>query len=275
MQKKILKSYRNDLIVDNGQLQLYRLIPTAKVESLGPFVFVDYYSASGGRGIGQDPHPHAGIEVLSYLFQGYVQHRDSRGFVDRIAAGDAQYIKAGRGILHAETHLNPMRKGIQLWLSLPPDRQLDEPTYAAYRAANFPVIKVGNNQIKIIAGNLNDIEGPVVTVSKTFLFHIELRDKNEVTLEVDEAIELGALVINGQASFSGKIVSPGDLAIFGDGNEIALKAEGDAFPVDVVILGGIKINYPLVFHGPFVMDSMEKIKSAYENYKNGSMGKLI
>lgn len=274
MQRQVTKIYRNGPFVNNGEILAYRLLPTNNIESIGPFVFIDSYSTTAKRGLGQEPHPHAGIEVLSYLFKGHGEHRDSRGFVDRIKGGEAQHIKAGRGILHAETPLEAVRQGLQLWLSLPPENLFDDPTYAAYRATAIPTFDLGSAQVKVVAGNLNEHKGPVTTVNESFLVHVELKDKNEVTLDVDESIELGVFVVNGQASVSENSLSIGDIAIMSSGNKITIKAEGTDFPVDIAILGGTKINYPLVFHGPFVMNSVENIRRAYESYHNGSMGQL-
>lgn len=274
MQREITNIYRNLPLVDNGQLLAFRLLPLKKIESLGPFVFCDNFYATGGRGMGQSPHPHAGIELISYLLKGRGEHRDSKGFVDQIKAGESQHIKAGSGILHAETPLESIRQGLQLWLSLPPEHQFDDPTYAAYRAESIPTINYRNTQIKVIAGKLNDLLGPITTVRESLLAHIQFNDNSEVTIEVNENLELGAFVMNGQASISGKAFSLGDIAVLNNGKKITIKSEGDQFPVDVAILGGVKINYPLVFHGPFVMDTWENILRAYRDFYNGNMGTL-
>jgi quercetin 2,3-dioxygenase len=274
MQREISKIYSNNPVIDDGQMLLYRLLPMYAVESVGPFVFVDYYAASGGRGIGQGPHPHAGIEVLSYLLKGHVEHRDSQGFIDRICDGEAQHIKAGRGIIHAETPLAPARQGLQLWLSLPPDHLFDEPTYASFKATTIPQIQLGSASVKVIVGTFNEFKGPVRTVNESLLWHIHLKDSKVVTLEVNDNMELAVIVLNGQACIAGKTVSQGDLALLSQGSQIMIESNEESFPVDLAIFGGTKINYSLVFHGPFVMDSEENILRAYEDYRNGKMGVL-
>ena len=126
-----------DTVIDNGDMRLFRALPTAARDALGPFVFIDHYRSLTARGIGDQPHPHAGIEVISYLLEGGVEHRDSMGFRDQIGPGDAQWIRAGRGILHAEKPTGP-RHGLQLWTSLPPDQKFAEPAYGSWRVADLP-----------------------------------------------------------------------------------------------------------------------------------------
>ncbi|NML35243.1 pirin family protein [Paraburkholderia sp. G-4-1-8] len=94
-------------------MHLLRALPQSSLTAVGPFVFVDHYRHEGLRGIGDRPHPHAGIDVVSYLFKGVVEHRDSMGSHDRLGPGDAQVIRAGRGMLHAERPLSG-RHGLQL-----------------------------------------------------------------------------------------------------------------------------------------------------------------
>src|SRR5690348_13434878 len=86
-------------LIDDGDIRAWRASPAPDRIAVGPFVSVDHYRHKSRRGIGDKPHPHAGIEVLSYLLEGGVEHRDSMGFRDRLGPGDAQWIRAGRGIL--------------------------------------------------------------------------------------------------------------------------------------------------------------------------------
>jgi redox-sensitive bicupin YhaK (pirin superfamily) len=131
MNRRIGSRLAAQRVIDDGDMLLCRALPSADRLSVGPFVFVDHYRHRSRRGIGDRPHPHAGIEVLSYLLEGAVEHRDSMGFRDRLGPGDAQWIRAGRGILHAEQPAGG-RHGLQLWTSLPPARKFAEPAYASY-----------------------------------------------------------------------------------------------------------------------------------------------
>lgn len=119
--------------------------------------FIDHYRHQSRRGIGDSPHPHAGIEAISYLLEGGVAHRDSLGFKDTLGPGDAQWIRAGRGMWHAEQPSGG-RHGLQLWTSLPPAQKLAEPAYASFRAAGIPEIRHAGARVRVIAGSLDRVQ---------------------------------------------------------------------------------------------------------------------
>jgi redox-sensitive bicupin YhaK (pirin superfamily) len=259
-------------VIDDGDMLLYRALPSAARQSLGPFVFVDHYRHRSRRGIGDQPHPHAGIEVLSYLLEGGVDHRDSMGFRDRLGAGEAQWIRAGRGILHAEQPLGG-RHGLQLWTSLPPALKFAEPDYASYRAADIPTIETPGGRARIIAGRIGDVEGPMVLATPTTFAHVHLEPGATMELAVDDAIELGAYVLDGTIGDGAARAGPGTLALLTAGSRVVLSAANDQ-PADVAILGGLPAEGPILFSGPFVMDTPERLAQARRDFSTGKMGRL-
>lgn len=273
MKRNITKAFQGIPAMKDSTITLYRSLPSNQLESLGPFVFVDYYETKGKKGIGDTPHPHAGIEVISYLFTGESVHKDSLGNVDTLRDGDAQFIKSGKGIIHKETPQSS-RRGLQLWTSLPPAQKFDEPEYYSYKSDTIPTFTVNDNAIKLVTGSLNGHQGILPTASPTLLAHIHFNNFNKVVLNVEESWELGIYIINGKAIVGEQgPINIGDLALLSNGDEIEVTAHGE-LPVDIVLLGGKKINYPLFFDGPFVMDSQENIGKAYDNYHSGKMGSL-
>ena len=255
-------------VIDDGDMLLYRALPSAARQSLGPFVFIDHYRHRSRRGIGDSPHPHAGIEVLSYLLEGGVDHRDSMGFRDRIVAGEAQWIRAGRGILHAEQPLGG-RHGLQLWTSLPPAMKFAEPAYGSYRAADIPEIDAPGARARVIAGRVGGVVGPMTLATPTIFAHVHLEPGASMTLAVDDAAELGTYVLDGTIGSAG----PGTLAVLTPGSRIVLGATGDR-PADVAILGGQPAQGPILFMGPFVMDTPERLAQARRDFAAGKMGRL-
>jgi len=151
---RILKRFEAADVIDDGDMRLRRALPSEALAALGPFVFIDHYRHRSQRGIGDRPHPHAGIEVVSYLLEGSVQHRDSLGFRDHLDAGDAQFIRAGRGILHAEQP-DGGRHGLQLWTALPPAQKLAEPTYRSFDAADLSTVADRESRLVVVAGHVN------------------------------------------------------------------------------------------------------------------------
>ncbi|WP_179402722.1 pirin family protein [Burkholderia guangdongensis] len=279
--ERILPGHR---AIDDGDMLLWRALPLSERVSLGPFVMLDHYRHASRRGIGDRPHPHAGIEVISYLLEGGVEHRDSEGFRDRLGPGDAQWIRAGRGILHAEQPTGG-RHGLQLWTSLPPAQKLIEPAYASFRAAEIPELQCDGARVHVVAGQVvgqmagqmagqpSACIGPMKTTTETVFAHVHLDAGAQVTLDV-AAPELGAYVLDGRLAIAeGAPVGPGALVVLGDGTRVTLSNAGDA-PADVALLGGAAAQGPILFGGPFVMDTEERMTQAKRDFASGRMGRL-
>lgn len=257
-------------VIDDGDMRLFRALPRPRHESVGPYVFVDHYRHASKRGIGDRPHPHAGIEVISYLLDGSSAHRDSLGNRDQLNAGDAQWIRAGRGMIHAEVPAGG-RHGLQMWTALPPEQMLAEPEYRSFRASAIPQLELDGNTVTVVAGTVMGITGPVVTATGAVLAHVALGGMTSLVLSVDPAAELGVYVVAGELVVAGQLASLGETVILGPGDTIVLTAGG---PAQAALFGGPSISHPLVFDGPFVMDKPERIVEAYRSFRSGGMGHL-
>jgi redox-sensitive bicupin YhaK (pirin superfamily) len=260
-------------VIDDGDMLLYRALPAPGRPSVGPFVFVDHYRSWSRRGIGDKPHPHAGIEVPSYLIEGGVEHRDSMGFRDRLGPGDAQWIRAGRGILHAEQP-DGGRHGLQLWTSLPPMQKFAEPTYKSWRARDIPELDQPGARVRIIAGSIDGITGPMVLATPTVFAHVALEAGATATLAVERGHELALYVLEGSLGSEGP--SPliaGELAVLTPGTAVTLTADAGR-PATVALIGGRPAEGPILFAGPFVMDTPQRLVQARDDYFAGRMGRL-
>ncbi|MGQ9444729.1 pirin family protein [[Pasteurella] aerogenes] len=269
--RKFTTIYPANKNIDDGDMLLWRALPLFQRKSLGPFVFIDHYQHQSNRGIGDRPHPHAGIEVISYILQGSVEHRDSFGFRDKLNAGDAQWICAGRGIIHAEQPLGG-RHGLQLWTSLPPSKKMLEPHYRSFHQAEIPLLEKNGAQIRVVTGTVDNITGPMETISHTVMAYVKLPADTTLKLAID-AEELGIYVTKGKLPINANyLLGSEGLAILSEGDEIEVHSGNDA--VEFAILGGEKAEGPILFDGPFVMDTQERLIQAYRDYHGGKMGIL-
>ena len=270
--RRIEAALPGDRVIDDGDMLLRRALPVEARASLGPFVFLDHYRHQSRRGIGDKPHPHAGIEVISYLLDGGVEHRDSVGFRDTLGPGDAQWIRAGRGMLHAEQPTGG-RHGLQLWTSLPPAMKFAEPDYASFRAADIPRLELPGAVVRVIAGKVDGVAGPMRNATPTLFAHVLLDAGASTELDIDAA-ELGAYVLEGElAGPDGAALGPGTLVVFGRGTRLALQATAGR-TASVALLGGDPVEGGLIFDGPFVMDTPERIVQAKRDFASGRMGRL-
>jgi redox-sensitive bicupin YhaK (pirin superfamily) len=239
-----------------GDFSVLRALPQAKRRHIGPFVFLDHFgptTVKEGRGI--PAHPHAGIEVITYLFEGSQIHRDSLGNENRVGAGGAQWITAGRGIIHAEKpDVDTVIHGVQIWTSLPIAQKHIEPRYHGVQAEAVPEFTIGNATIRLLSGQLNNAVGPITLAQPALLAHVETT--TETAISVPAAFDMGLYHLTGQ------------IDVLSEGEELLIP------PGEYILLGGEPAEEPLLFGGPFVMDTPENLQRAQRDYQNGIMGTL-
>ncbi|TSH96620.1 pirin family protein [Verticiella sediminum] len=272
MERTITRIVPAGTVVDDGDMRLLRALPQSQQVAVGPFVFIDHYRHQGLRGIGDRPHPHAGIEVVSYLLEGGVEHRDSMGSRDRLEAGDAQFIRAGRGMLHAEQPLSG-RHGLQLWISLPPELKLAEPSYTSIRAADIPRVDGTGSRVYVVAGDVNGVRGPMALSGGAVFARLQLDAGAQTALAVDADPELSLYVLQGQIEVGGTTVPAGELALLGSGTQVRIAARGED-ATEVALIGGQPVQGELLFSGPFVMDTPERLTQAKRDFVSGRMGRM-
>lgn len=264
-----------------GTFTVKRALPEARLHSVGPWVFLDHFGPftvqPGGKdGVG--PHPHAGIETVTYLLEGRNEHRDSAGHTGIVSTGGAQWMTAGKGIVHAERPLPEgsgpiVQHGIQLWTSLPRALKLMAPRYQRIEAADIPELSGEGWTARVVAGSLRGHSGPAETLMPLFLWHLRLDAGAAFSEELAAGQEVAAYVIDGEGKAASQAVSAGQLAVFSK-EAGALTLSGGGTPFDVLVLGGAPAEGPLVFHGPFVMNSVEQVRYAERAYMSGQMGHL-
>ncbi len=255
-------------------LVVRRALPDAAMRAVGPWVFLDHFGplAVEPGDTGTSPHPHAGIETVTYLFSGSMHHRDSLGHEGAVGPGGVQWMTAGRGIVHAERPGGgEMLHGLQLWTKLPRAIQLAEPAYQNLEAAALPEFRAGDAMVRVVAGEIAGHRSPAKARSPLLLAHLRFDAAGCSRLDVPAAFEIAAYVASGEARLGQVHAATGTLARFDHRGTVAVEATGAS---DVVLLGGAALGEPLVFHGPFVMDSVAAIRQADRDYFDGRMGTL-
>ena len=284
-------------IASVGTFTVKRALPDHQRKSIGPWVFLDHFGPfrvkPGEDGVG--PHPHAGIETVTYLLSGRNEHTDSAGHRGIVGPLGAQWMTSGRGIIHAEyprpeNEAELTQHGMQLWTTLPRDKKLMAPRYQRIDANDIPTIKRDGVTVRVVAGDYEHATGPASVLMPTLLWHVTLAVNATFTAPVADGHEVAAYVIGGTGAFSDGLqrLGVGALVVYqdaenaqhsddptgeGEFSEIAFRNSG-ATPLDVMVLGGAPAEGPLVFHGPFVMNSIEQVRQAERAYHAGEMGVL-
>lgn len=266
-----------------GTFTVRRALPDRQRHSVGPWVFLDHFGpfrvTPGKDGVGA--HPHAGIETVTYLLSGRQEHRDSAGHTGIVAKGGAQWMTAGRGVVHAETP-KPLSEeehtlhGIQLWTTLPRALKSMPPRYQNLGAESVPVVKRAGAAIRVLGGELAGASGPGEALMPLVLAHVTLDAGAALAEPVSAGFEMAAYLIAGEGRFGGGDglrAKTGQLVLWEAGGDVAFENAGGG-PLDVLLLGGAPAEGPLVFHGPFVMNSVEQVRAAEIAYRTGRMGAL-
>lgn len=259
---------------DGAGVALRRSIGGRALPDLDPFLLLDEIHSSdpADYSAGFPRHPHRGFETVSYVLRGGFEHRDSVGNHGLIADGGAQWMTAGKGIVHAEMPkqtAGPELWGLQLWVNLPAARKLISPRYQDLGAAALPVIDVADARVRVVAGAVGATRGPVdgIDIRPTLLdatlaagarFHHELPGGDTAFV----------YVLDGLLAIAGQAVNAGELAVLDAGTSIAASsARGARF----LVVAGTPLREPIARRGPFVMTTEAELDQAFADYQSGRL----
>ena len=246
--------------------------------ALSPFLLLDYGApeqfapTTERRGVGE--HPHRGFETVTIAYQGGVEHGDSAGNHGVIGPGDVQWMTAASGIVHEEwlesgfTRRGGTMEMAQLWVNLPARHKMDPPAYQDIRSAQIPVLPLGaRSSLRVIAGEYSGSRGPARTYTPVNVWDAKLGAGERVELDFPDGYTTLLAVLKGTVSVNGAgIAGPALVVLERAGTRAALEAAEDA---TVLVLNGEPIDEPVVGHGPFVMNSEDEIRRAFEDFHAG------
>jgi redox-sensitive bicupin YhaK (pirin superfamily) len=256
---------------------------------LDPFVHMDQMGEveyAPGEPKGTDWHPHRGFETVTYMIDGTFQHQDSAGGGGLITDGATQWMTAGAGILHIETPPSELVAsgglfhGIQLWVNLPSDQKWVPPRYQGIEPGKVTLLRSddGGALVRVVAGEVDGNPGPGSTHTPIVMVHATLSPGAQLTLPWPRDFNALAYVLagRGSAGTERRPIATGQLAVFGEGDAFTLAADadqdGNAPNLEVLLVGGRPIREPVVWYGPFVMNTKAEIVQALEDFEAGRMG---
>lgn len=283
--EKVFKGAPEHWVGDGFHVSNYFPSATDFEKRMSPFFLLDYQKpehytpTTRKRGVGT--HPHRGFETVTIAYQGSVAHHDSAGHGGVIHPGEAQWMTAGAGVLHNEFHDATFAKAggmlhmIQLWVNLP---RRDKLTPAKYQAiTNQSIVETpidgGRGLVRVISGAFEDKNGAAATFTPVHMLDLRLKAGATLRLPTPKDYNTALLVLQGQVKVPGaKAVSEGEFILFkNDGDEVNVESVGDSM---TLFLSGAPIEEPLVHYGPFVMNSVDEINQAIEDYNTGKFGYL-
>ncbi len=253
-----------------GDFVVYRALPRRELRRVGGFVFLDHFDQPNVTPELFDvpPHPHIGLQTVTYLFEGEIYHTDSLENEQLVKAGEVNWMTSGRGITHAEqvTNVQPRIHGLQSWVGLPHDKRQVDPAFDNFPADMLPKIELEGVSITVIAGELHGHISPIPTYQELSYFDISAEDGATVELTVHSEHELAVYVSEGSIGIDGTVVKLHDLAKLSAGETLTFKAAEKA---RFIVFGGEPLPDPTVIYWNFVTDSVGEAKQAAIDWQDG------
>jgi hypothetical protein len=273
--RKILKIQGSKQVMEGAGVRLRRVFGQADVKVLDPFLLLDDFHSDDPNDYiaGFPDHPHRGIETVTYMLNGYIEHQDSIGNKGIISGGDVQWMTAGGGIIHSEmpAQTDGLLHGFQLWVNLPQKFKMMKPRYQEFLDKNIPKIAYSEGiEIKIIAGKLNQTQGPVRDiVTNPEYYDITIDNEKSLEIPVSQKNTVFAYIYDGEALIENKEIQKGNVVIFDEGDVVKIDNRVKN-QLKLLLISGKPIKEPIAWYGPIVMNTQDEIQTAFTEYRNGT-----
>lgn len=293
--RKIRKIFKSRPTQEGAGVNLRRVFGNSEVPLFDPFLLLDdFRNTDPNKYLKGFPwHPHRGIETITYVLKGDVEHGDSMGNKGVISSGDTQWMTAGSGIVHQEMpkgDSDGVMEGFQLWANLPKSHKMMAPRYRDIKSDQVPEVTTKSGaKVKVICGKVDGKEGPVrnIVISPEYL-DVTVPAHSEFVHRTTRGDTVFAYVIGGKGVFCNQknpfaydaagenyfdmerdaYIHNGTAVLFEDGEQVAIATQGE--PVRFLLISGKPIGEPVAWYGPIVMNTEEELMVAFEEYRNGT-----
>jgi redox-sensitive bicupin YhaK (pirin superfamily) len=293
--RTISKVFRSKPVTEGAGVRLKRAFGFSELPLFDPFLLLDDFRSGDSEDYrkGFPWHPHRGIETITYMLEGQVEHGDSLGNSGVIRPGGLQWMTAGSGIIHQEMPEGDRHKrmgGFQLWANLPASQKMTRPRYRDITDSQVPKLKLDSGvTISLFSGRISETVGPVddIAIDPEYL-DVTVPPSTSFTHPVKRGHTVLAYVIGGRGIFCHADepfshdtegvnyfdMEPAPyqdneiLILFSDGDSVTISTEND--PVRFLLISGKPLNEPVAWYGPIVMNTREELRTAFEEYQNGT-----
>jgi redox-sensitive bicupin YhaK (pirin superfamily) len=293
--RKIKRILKSKATIEGAGVHLKRAFGFYHVPQLDPFLLLDdFHSDNPSYYIKGFPwHPHRGIETITYMLHGEVEHGDSMGNSGIIHPGEVQWMTAGSGVIHQEMpkgQKDGLMWGFQLWANLPASHKMMNPRYREVLSEQIPKVAVdGGSEARVICGEVNGVKGPVrdIVTDPEYL-DVKIPSRSKFVHSIKRGHTAFAYVIEGRGYFDqGRdsyafeieganyfdfqrdcLIGPESLIIFDDGDQLMFNTADES--VRFLLVSGKPIREPIAWYGPIVMNTQEELRKAFEEYRDGT-----
>jgi len=258
---------------DGAGVKLKRSLGGPRLQLFDPFLLLDEFRSdqAGDYIAGFPDHPHRGFETVTYMLAGRMRHRDNQGNSGLLLPGGAQWMTAGKGIVHSEMpeQEDGLMWGFQLWVNLPASDKMTAPRYQDIDPAEIPETDLpGGATVRVVAGEAGGVTGPVSDISVRPLY-LDVSLPNGAAFEqpVPEGHNAFIYVFGGGLKIGETMAGNGDMVLLTEGGVV--KAEATEEDTRFLLIAGEPIGEPVARYGPFVMNTKEEIMQAFQDYQSG------
>jgi len=285
--RKVINIIDPIYVLEGAGVRLRRSIATQTLDYLDPFLLFDQFGSDNPNDYlaGFPMHPHRGIETVTYMLDGQVDHKDSMGNSGTIGKGDIQWMTSGSGILHEEMPKEPeegIMEGFQLWVNLPAKLKMTIPRYRGILSSQIPEVEDDNGvTVRIVAGDYNGVKGAISEIyADPEYLDVNMPAGSSFVQHIKKGHTAFAYIFEGEGIFGdlelesfkkGTNIKATRMAIFGDGD--LLKVYTDQNPVRFLLISGKPLNEPIARYGPFVMNTNDEIEQALRDLQNDTFVK--
>lgn len=266
-----------------ADLITYSPMPTRQLNMIDPFLFLNHHGpqnySPNNNGLPFGPHPHRGMETVTFIIDGDIAHKDSGGNNSVITGGGVQWMTAGSGLIHSEVSSEKFKKEggpleiLQLWVNLPAKLKMANPSYRGLQKEEIPQVSLDEEKVtaQVVSGKLDGKNGAFDTLTDVHLYLLFFKEGGIFKTVIPKSHNILCYIIKGEIKINGEAVPALHLVDFNNDDEnLRLEATAES----TVLFGHAEpFNEPVVARGPFVMNSMEEIDQAYEDYQQGKMGR--
>lgn len=248
-------------------ISIKRTLPHREIRLIGAWCFVDHYGPTNqSEAMKVAAHPHTGLQTVTWLFSGEVEHRDSVDSVQQIKPGELNIMTAGFGISHSELSSNSTNDlhGIQLWIALPDQDRFIKPSFSHHD--DLPTSQSENTRIQVFIGSFSGLTAPTKNYSPLLGAEILFKKQAEESFDLNNKFEHGFLLVEGQAKINGQEVPVGSLLYLSAGNNhVELECTKDS---RLILLGGEPFLEPLIMWWNFIARTHDEIVEMREDWEN-------
>lgn len=272
VKREIAKIVRGRRAIDGAGVRLTRVLGNETVEAFDPFLMLDSFDSNDPADYiaGFPTHPHRGIETITYLLKGRIDHEDSLGNRGSIREGESQWMTAGSGILHQEMPKPSDRMlGFQLWLNMPRREKMDAPAYLGITQEMIGRAQTGAAKLGVLSGGYGGAQGVSPRHIPATLIDVELARGENIRLDTKPDETVFVFLLLGDADIGGQTVAEKSAVLFGEGDYIELSAMPDT-DLRMMLFSGKALREPVAWGGPIVMNTRAELETAFLELREGT-----